>query len=100
MTPGRRQSRNRGEASFTGRSPALPSVTPVLQTFRLPDHASACAAARGLQREGLTTRAGVRHRLAYLTVRSDRPDVGALVRRLEPSAVRVDVEREGLVTSR
>ncbi len=63
-----------------------------LQVFRLPSHAAACAAARGLQREGLTTRAGVRHHLAYLTVRSDRADVGALVRALEPTAVRVNVE--------
>ncbi|MGI3779447.1 MAG: hypothetical protein ACRYG2_01595 [Janthinobacterium lividum] len=64
----------------------------LLQIFRLPDHASACAAARALQREGLTTRAGVRHHLAYLTVRSDRSDVGTLVRELEPDAVRVNVE--------
>jgi hypothetical protein len=64
----------------------------VLQIFRLPDHASACAAARSLQREGLTTRAGVRHHLAYLTVRSERADVGDLVRGLAPSAVRVNVE--------
>ena len=63
----------------------------MLQTFRLPDHASACAAARGLQRQGLTTRAGVRQHLAYLTVRSDRADVGALVRALEPAAVPVFV---------
>ena len=62
-----------------------------MQTFRLPDHASACAAARGLQRQGLTTRAGVRQHLAYLTVRSDRADVGALVQELEPAAVPVVV---------
>lgn len=64
----------------------------MLQIFRLPSHASACAAARGLQQQGLTTRAGVRHHLAYLTVRSDRADVGALVTALEPTAVRVNVE--------
>ncbi|MGI3784344.1 MAG: hypothetical protein ACRYG2_26590 [Janthinobacterium lividum] len=64
----------------------------MLQIFRLPSHAAACAAARGLQRQGLTTRAGVRHHLAYLTVRSDRSDVGALVTELEPTAVRVNVE--------
>jgi len=63
-----------------------------LTVFRLPNHAAACAAARGLQREGLTARAGVRHHLAYLTVRSDRTDVGALVRALEPTAVPVNVE--------
>ena len=63
----------------------------MLQTFRLPNHASACAAARGLQRHGLTTRAGVRHHLAYLMVRSDRADVSTLVRELEPGAVPVEV---------
>ena len=63
-----------------------------LQVFRLPDHAAACATARGLQREGLTTRAGVRHHLAYLTVRSDRSDVARLVQELEPAAVPVNVE--------
>jgi hypothetical protein len=64
----------------------------VLQIFRLPDHACACAVARTLQRHGLTTRAGVRHHLAYLTVRSDRTDVGTLVQEMEPTAVRVNLE--------
>ena len=65
---------------------------PVLQIFRLPDHSSACAVARGLQRHGLTTRAGMRHHLAYLAVRSERGDVGALVQELAPTAVRVNLE--------
>ena len=63
-----------------------------VQVFRLPSHVTACVVARGLSRQGLTTRAGVRHHLAYLTVRSDRDDVGTLVRQLEPTAVRVNVE--------
>jgi hypothetical protein len=66
-----------------------------LSVFRLPHDASACTVARGLQRQGLTARAGVRHHLAYLTVRSDRTDLAALaalVRALEPTAVPVNVE--------
>ena len=65
----------------------------VLQMFRLPDHTSACLAARGLQRHGLTARAGVRDDLAFLAVRSDRPDVADLVAGLAPDAVRVGGER-------
>lgn len=38
------------------------------------------------------TRAGIRHDQAYLTVRSDRDDVGALVRELVPTAVPVNLE--------
>ena len=60
--------------------------------FRVPDHSAGCAVARGLQLEGLTTRAGVRHHQAYVVVRSDRPDVSALVRSLLPAAVPVNLE--------
>ena len=60
--------------------------------FRVPSHAAGCAVARGLQLEGLSTRAGVRNHQAYVVVRSDRTDIGELVRSLVPVAVPVNLE--------
>jgi hypothetical protein len=60
--------------------------------FRVPSHSAGCAVARGLQGEGLSSRAGVRNHQAYVVVRSDRADVGALVWSLLPLAVPVNLE--------
>ncbi|HEY0240468.1 MAG TPA: hypothetical protein VGC37_17690 [Friedmanniella sp.] len=60
--------------------------------FRVPSHSAGCAVARGLQIEGLATRAGVRNHQAYVVVRSDRTDVSTLVRSLVPVAVSVNLE--------
>jgi len=60
--------------------------------FRVPSHSAGCAVARGLQTEGLSSRAGVRNHQAYVVVRSDRTDVDALVRSLLPVAVPVNLE--------
>lgn len=63
-----------------------------VQIFRVPSHAAGCAVARGLHAEGLSSRAGVRNHQAYVVVRSDRQDVGDLVRLLLPVAVPVNLE--------
>lgn len=60
--------------------------------FRVPSHAAGCAVARGLQAESLSSRVGVRNHQAYVVVRSDRTDVGVLVRSLLPVAVPVNLE--------
>ena len=46
----------------------------------------------GLQAEVTSSRAGVRNPQAYVVVRSDRTDVGELVRSLTPVAVPVNFE--------
>ena len=63
-----------------------------LRVFRLSSHSSARHAAQGLQAAGVTTSAGVRHHEAYISVRSDRDDLAALVRALVPHAVPVNLE--------
>jgi len=60
--------------------------------FRVPSHLTGCAVARGLQTEGLSSRAGVRNHQAYVVVRSARTDIAALVLSLLPVAVPVSLE--------
>lgn len=60
--------------------------------FRVPSHDAGCAVARGLQTEGLSSRAGVRNHQAYVVVRSDRTDIGTVVMSLLPVAVPVNLE--------